>query len=246
MKNLLKKSENTKSTGLILPAHIAIIMDGNRRWAKGKQLLSMFGHREGIKALHNVTKYANKIGVKYLTVYAFSTENWNRKKNEVDFLMRLIQDSIEAEVEEMNKDNVKFNVIGFCEELSPHLFKLLQDSAEKTKTNTGLSLRVAINYGSRAEITSAVKEIANDVLENKISVKEITPELISSKLFTGNIPDPDLLIRTGGEQRVSNYLLWQCAYTEIYTTDTLWPDFNERALDKAIEEYSHRQRRFGV
>ena len=246
MKNLLTKSEDTKSIRKLLPNHIAIIMDGNRRWAQSKNLPSMLGHREGVQALKKVTRYASDLGIKYLTVYAFSTENWNRKKDEVDFLMYLIQEAIQNEFEEMHQNNVKLNVIGFYEDLPKPLPKVLNDAIEKTKNNTGLNLQVAINYGSRAEITHAIKEITKKVLANEIKIEDINDETISNTLLTKNIPDPDLLIRTGGEQRISNYLLWQCAYTEFYSTETLWPAFDGNELDKAIEEFNRRQRRYGV
>lgn len=240
------KLENTELSKRILPSHIAIIMDGNRRWAKQKNLPSMFGHREGVQALKRITRYSNDIGIKYLTVYAFSTENWNRKKDEVDFLMYLIQEAIQNEFNELHENNVQLNVVGFYKELPAPLPKVLNDAIEKTKNNTGLKLQVAINYGSRAEIINAVKEIAKKVKLNEIKIEDIDSELISKNLLTKNIPDPELLIRTGGEQRISNYLLWQCAYTEFYSTETLWPAFDAKELDKAIEEFNKRQRRFGV
>ena len=247
MKDLLTKSNNTSEEKRIIQAHIAIIMDGNRRWAKSKNLPTMFGHREGVQTLKKITRYANDfLGVKYLTVYAFSTENWNRKKDEVDFLMFLVQDALQREIDEMHKENVRIRFIGFYEELPAPLPKVLDDAMEKTKNNTGINLNVALNYGSRAEITSAVKEIAKKVKSDEIKIDDITSELISKNLLTKDIPDPDLLIRTGGEQRISNYLLWQCAYTEFYSTDALWPTFDTNELEKAIEEFNKRQRRFGV
>ena len=246
MKDLLTNKDKTSIIQTVLPVHIAIIMDGNRRWAQSKNLPHIFGHREGVQALKKITRYASDLGIKYLTVYAFSTENWNRKKDEVDFLMYLIQEAIQNEFEEMHQNNVKLNVIGFYEELPKPLPKVLNDAMEKTKNNTGLNLQVAINYGSRAEIVFAVKGIVKDILENKIKIEDINPELISLRLLTKNIPDPDLLIRTGGEQRISNYLLWQCAYTEFYSTDALWPSFDTKEMDKAIEEFHRRQRRYGV
>lgn len=246
MKDLLSKFEDVESSKRILPAHIAIIMDGNRRWAQNKNLPSIFGHREGVQALKKITRYSSDIGIKYLTVYAFSTENWNRKKDEVDFLMYLIQETFENEFEEMHQNNVRLNVIGFYEELPKPLPKTVENAINRTKNNTGLNLQVAINYGSRAEIAFAVKEIAKKVLIKEIKIDDITQDIINNHLLTKNIPDPDLLIRTGGEQRISNYLLWQCAYTEFYSTDTLWPSFDSKELDKAIEEFNKRQRRFGI
>lgn len=246
MAKSLPKLQDTELQNKILPNHIAIIMDGNRRWAQGKNMPSMFGHREGVQTLKKITKYASDIGIKYLTVYAFSTENWNRKKDEVDFLMFLIQEAIQNEFEEMHQNNVKLSVIGFYENLPNPLPKVLNDAMEKTKNNTGLKLQVAINYGSRAEIVNAVKEIAKKVKSGEMQIEDISPEIVSENLLTKNVPDPELLIRTGGEQRISNYLLWQSAYTEFYCTEALWPAFDEKELDKAIDEYSKRQRRFGV
>ena len=246
MKEVLPKLDTNKTKEIILPTHIAIIMDGNRRWAKNKNLPSMFGHKEGVQALKKITRYASDIGIKYLTVYAFSTENWSRKKDEVDFLMFLIQEAIQNEFEEMHQNNVKLNVIGFYEDLPKPLPQVLNDAINKTKNNTGLNLQVAINYGSRAEMVYAIKEIANKILKKELNLDDITPELITANLLTKNTPDPDLLIRTGGEQRISNYLLWQCAYTEFYSTDALWPSFDSKELDKAIEEFNKRQRRYGV
>ncbi len=246
MAKSLPKLQDTELQNKILPNHIAIIMDGNRRWAQGKNMPSMFGHREGVQTLKKITRYANDIGIKHLTVYAFSTENWNRKKDEVDFLMFLIQEAIQNEFEEMHQNNVRLNVIGFYENLPNPLPKVLNDAMEKTKNNTGLKLQVAINYGSRAEIVHAVKEIAKKVQAGEIKIDDISSEAVSENLLTKNIPDPELLIRTGGEQRISNYLLWQSAYTEFYCTETLWPAFNEKEFNKAIGEYNKRQRRFGV
>lgn len=245
MKEILKKINHGISKNNVLPLHIAIIMDGNRRWAKSKNLPHIFGHREGVQALKRVTRHAGELGIKYLTVYAFSTENWNREKNEVDFLMYLIQEAIQNEFNETHENNVKINVIGFYKDLPNPLPKVLDNAIEKTKNNTGLNLQVAINYGSRAEIVHAVKEITKKALANELKIEDINLETVSNNLFTKNIPDPDLVIRTGGEQRISNYLLWQCAYTEFYSTETLWPDFNGNEIDKAIEEFNNRQRRFG-
>ena len=246
MKEVLSKSDTIQSEKLILPTHIAVIMDGNRRWAKNKNLPSMFGHKEGVQALKKITRYANDLGIKYLTVYAFSTENWNRKKDEVDFLMYLIQEAIQNEFEEMHQNNVKLNVIGFYEDLPKPLPQVLNNAIERTKNNTGLNLQVAINYGSQAEIIHAIKEITKQVVNKNLNIEDITSDLVTANLLTKHIPDPDLLIRTGGEQRISNYLLWQCAYTEFYSTDALWPSFDSKELDKAIEEFNKRQRRYGV
>ena len=246
MSDLLTKENKTTTQKKILPTHIAIIMDGNRRWALNKGLPYIVGHREGVQALKRTTRYASDIGIKYLTVYAFSTENWNRKKDEVDFLMYLIKEAIQNEFQEMKENNVKLNVIGFYKELPAPLPEILDGAMRDTKNSTGLNLQVALNYGSRAEITNAVKEIVKKVTSGKIKIEDISQEDITQNLLTKNIPDPELLIRTGGEQRISNYLLWQCAYTEFYSTETLWPDFGSKDLDKAIEEFNLRQRRFGI
>ena len=247
MEDILTKNNTTNKEKRVIPAHIAIIMDGNRRWAKNKNLPSMLGHREGVQALKKITRYANDVlGVKYLTVYAFSTENWNRKKDEVDFLMFLVQDALQKEIDELHSENVRIRFIGVLNEVPDPLPKILNAAVEKTKNNTGINLNVALNYGSRAEITNAVKEITKKVISNEIKMDDITPELISKNLLTKDIPDPDLLIRTGGEQRISNYLLWQCAYTEFYSTNALWPAFDSSELEKAINEFNKRQRRFGV
>jgi len=221
--------------------HIAIIMDGNRRWAKEHFLPSMMGHKKGVDALKKITKACDDFKVKYLTLYAFSTENWNRKQEEVDFLMDLLATTLKSELKELNENNVKMNFIGDLDKLNQNLQNILAESRELTKNNTGVVLTVAINYGARDEITHAIKNIIKDGKKEN----EITKELISSYLYTKNIPDPDLLIRTSGEKRISNYLLWQIAYSEIYITDTYWPEFDKEQLSKAIIEFGLRQRRYG-
>ena len=221
--------------------HIAIIMDGNRRWAKDKNLPSAMGHKKGVDALKNILRACNDFGIKYLTVYAFSTENWNRKQEEVDFLMDLVAVTLTNELEEMHKEGVKISFVGDLTRLSPKLNKVIDNSIEKTKNNSGVNLQIALNYGSRDEITNAVRKIIKD----NISPEEITQELISKYLYTHNIPDPDLLIRTGGEKRISNYLLWQIAYSEIIVVDEYWPDFDKNVLARCIEEFGRRQRRYG-
>ena len=222
-------------------SHIAIIMDGNRRWAKEHLLPSMMGHKKGVDALKKVTRACDDFGIKYLTLYAFSTENWNRKKEEVDFLMDLLATTLKNELKELNENNVKMNFIGDLKALNPNLQNILDESKETTKNNTGVILTVAINYGSRDEIVNAVKSIVKDGIKEE----EITQELISKYLYTSNLPDPDLLIRTSGEKRISNYLLWQIAYSEIYITETYWPEFDKIALSEAIIEFAKRQRRWG-
>ncbi len=231
-------SQTVKETNL---QHIAIIMDGNRRWAKEKNLPSAMGHKKGVDALKKTLRACNDFGIKYLTVYAFSTENWNRKKEEVDFLMELLAITLTNELAEMHAEGVVISFIGDTTKLSEKLQKILQNSVETTKNNTGVHLQIAFNYGARDEIVHAVKNIA----AKGIKPEDITEDLISENLYTKNIPDPDLLIRTGGEMRISNYLLWQIAYSEIYITKQYWPEFDKNSLVIAIEEFHNRQRRFG-
>lgn len=225
--------------------HIAIIMDGNRRWAKQHNLPSQAGHRAGVKSLKTAVKLFKEFGIKYLTVYAFSTENWGRKKEEVDFLMSLLAETFKIELNDLHKNNVKITILGDLSQLNKNLQRVLLNSVETTANNTALNLQLAINYGSRNELRNAMKDIAEDVKLGNINTSDINEELISNYLYTKDIPDPDLLIRTGGEKRISNYLLWQIAYSELYITDALWPDFNKEELEKAIQEFSGRNRRFG-
>ena len=225
--------------------HIAIIMDGNRRWAKQKNLPSAFGHKKGVDALKTVTRACDDFGVKYLTVYAFSTENWNRKQEEVDFLMDLLGQTIKNELKEMHENGVVISFIGDLTKLNTKLQEILHNAVDVTKNNTGVRLQIAFNYGSRDEMVHAVKSIASKIKTGEINPDEITENTISENLYTKEIPDPDVLIRTGGEMRVSNYLLWQIAYSEFYVTDMLWPDFDKKALSCAIEDFHSRQRRFG-
>lgn len=224
-----------------VPAHIAIIMDGNRRWAKEHNLPSAMGHKKGVDALKETLRACNDFGVKYLTVYAFSTENWKRKKEEVDFLMELLAMTLTNELAEMNKEGVVISFIGDIKKLSTKLQKILENSVETTKNNTGVHLQIAFNYGARDEILHAVKSI----VAKGLKPDEITEDTISENLYTKGIPNPDLLIRTGGEMRVSNYLLWQIAYSEILVVDEFWPEFGRENLKNAIEEFNTRQRRFG-
>lgn len=231
-------SQTVKETNL---QHIAIIMDGNRRWAKEKNLPSAMGHKKGVDALKATLRACKDFGIKYLTVYAFSTENWNRKKEEVDFLMELLAITLTNELAEMHSEGVIISFIGDISKLSDKLQKILANSVETTKNNTGVHLQIAFNYGSRDEIVHAVKNIVTQ----GIKPDDITEDLISENLYTKNIPDPDLLIRTGGEMRISNYLLWQIAYSEIYITKQYWPEFDKNSLTLAIEEFHNRQRRFG-
>ncbi len=227
-----------KETGL---SHIAIIPDGNRRWAKEHLLPSVMGHKKGVEALKNIVKACAEFDVKYLTMYAFSTENWNRKKEEVDYLMNLLASTIKNELNELHENNVKLSFLGNLKQLNPELQNILAHASEKTKDNNGVNLNIAINYGSRDEITNAVKNIVS----KGYKTEEITQDLISQNLYTNEIPDPDLLIRTSGEKRISNYLLWQIAYSEIYITDKYWPEFDKTELELAIQEFAKRQRRWG-
>jgi undecaprenyl diphosphate synthase len=225
--------------------HIAIIMDGNRRWAKKHKLPSTSGHSAGVKSFKNIVKACAEFGIEYLTVFAFSTENWGRKKEEVDFLMFLFGETIKKELNELNKNNVRVRIIGNLGALSGDLQMRFKEAMDVTANNTGLNLQIAINYGSREEICQAVSLIAADVKAGRINPEDVSDELISSYLYTSEIPDPDLLIRTSGEQRLSNYMLWQSAYTEIYITNVNWPDFSKSELEKAVNEYVKRDRRFG-
>lgn len=221
--------------------HIAIIMDGNRRWAKEKNLPSAMGHKKGVDSLKNILRTCNDFSIKYLTVYAFSTENWNRKKEEVEFLMNLVAVTLTNELAEMHKENVQIHFIGDLTKLSDKLQKILANAVETTKNNTGVVLQIALNYGSRDEIVHAVQKI----VESGVKSDEIDEQLISENLYTAGVPDPDILIRTGGEQRISNYLLWQIAYSEIIIRREFWPDFDKNSLKDSILEFGKRQRRYG-
>ncbi len=225
--------------------HIAIIMDGNRRWAKERNLDTKLGHKEGAKTLEKIVRYANSIGIKIITVYAFSTENWKRSKEEVGALMLLLQNYLEDYSKRADTENIKINVLGDITPLSNGLQKSINKAIERTKNNTGIIFNIAFNYGGRDEITRAVKIIAEDVKQGKIDIEDIDENLISSNLYTKNLPDPDLLIRTSGEIRTSNFLPWQIVYSEFYFTNKYWPDFTEKDLDEAIEEYNRRNRKFG-
>ena len=225
-----------------LPVHIAIIMDGNRRWAKEKSLETKQGHKEGAENLKRIAKYANEIGIKYLTVYAFSTENWKRTEEEVGALMFLLKWYLDDLLNSSDLDNV----LGDITRLDPGIQKLILKLEDKTKDYTGLKLNIAFNYGGRDEITRAVKSIATSVKNNEISVEDINEDLISNNIYTAGMPDPDLLIRPGGEKRISNFLPWQLSYTEFIFTDKYWPDFNRDDLDEAILEFERRNRKFGA
>lgn len=226
--------------------HIAIIMDGNRRWAKEKNLPSAFGHKKGVDSLKTTMRACDDFGIKYLTVYAFSTENWNRKKEEVDFLMNLLGETIKNELKEMHENGVVINFIGDLTKLSPKLQGILSHAVDVTKNNTGVHLQIAFNYGSRDEIVHAVKNISQKVKSGELKLEDISEETISKNLYTKEIPDPDLLIRTGGEMRVSNYLLWQIAYSEFLVIKKYWPEFDKQTLAEAVIEFKQRQRRYGA
>ena len=228
-----------------VPAHIAVIMDGNGRWAKKRSLPRVAGHHEGMKTVRKITKLANHLGISVLTLYAFSTENWKRPKIEVDFLMRLPEEFLSTFLPELIEENVRVEMMGYQDNLPKHTLEAITKAKEATKHNTGLVLNFALNYGSRAEIVDAVKDIAAQVAAGTLEVSDITEAHITGGLMTNNLPEPDLLIRTSGEVRLSNFMLWQLAYTELWFTETLWPDFSEDCLLEAIEVYQKRNRRYG-
>lgn len=231
---------------LKIPNHVAIIMDGNGRWAKKKRMPRNFGHTQGSKTLEKICEEAYKIGIKYLTVYAFSTENWIRPKEEVDALMKLLKTYLSTSIKTSMKNNMRVRIIGDKSDLPEDFRKNIEELEEASKNNTGLNFQVAINYGGRDELLRAAKALSMDIKENKADIDHIDEEAFSKYLDTNDIPDPDLLIRTSGEQRLSNFLLWQLAYTEFYFPDVLWPDFNKKELIKAVEYYSSRNRKFGA
>lgn len=226
-----------------IPAHIAIIMDGNGRWAKSKGLPRTAGHVEGVATVKRITEEATRLGVKYLTVYAFSTENWNRPMPEVEALMNLVLTNLEEEI--FMKNNVRFRMIGEIGRLPQSVARRLQECMDSTAANTGMTMVIALSYSSRWEIARAARLIADEVRNGTLQADDIDEDCISSHLMTDFMPDPDLMIRTGGELRISNYLLWQSAYTEFYFTDEFWPDFTEESLHRAILAYQQRQRRYG-
>ena len=228
-----------------IPQHVAIILDGNGRWAKAKGMPRNYGHAQGSKIVEKICEEAWCMGIKYLTVYAFSTENWNRPKEEVNALMKLLRNYMKTCLKTAAKNDMKVRVIGDITKLDEDIQKRILELEEATKNNGGLNFQIAINYGSRDEITRAVRTLAEDVKEGKLMPEEVNEACIERYLDTHDIPDPDLLIRTSGEQRLSNYLLWQLAYTEFYFTDVPWPDFSKQELEKAIEQYNRRDRRYG-
>jgi len=238
LRELIKKNAN-------LPVHIAIIMDGNGRWAKQRSLPRVAGHREGINSVRELTRVCGEIGIKHLTLYTFSTENWGRPKTEVSALMNLLLTSIRKEIDNLDKNNVKLTTIGAFEDLPKSARKGVEEGIELTKNNTGLNLNLALSYGSRQEIIQAVRHIAKMVDLGKLKIEDINLEKFECLLYTNEMPDPDFLIRTGGDFRVSNFLLWQIAYSEIYVTDAFWPAFREKELLEAILEFQSRERRYG-
>lgn len=229
-----------------LPRHVAIIMDGNGRWAKSRELDRSEGHRYGAESVKKVVRAAGQIGVEYLTLYAFSSENWSRPAKEVEAIMELLVFMVQRETPELMKNNVKLLAIGEIDQFKPEVRKSLQASIDATAENTGLNLVLALSYSSKHEILNAVKSIATKLIDGKIKLEQIDEKLFDQSLFTSKMPDPDLLIRTSGEQRISNFLLWQIAYSEFYFTQTFWPDFDENSFFEAVLEYQNRERRFGM
>ena len=238
-------TENEKKS---LPMHVAIIPDGNRRWAKAKGYPVKYGHRQGANTFKEIVRYAGELGIKYISFYAFSTENWKRSPSEVESLMDLLGGFLKNSEKELgkDKDKIKIMVSGKIDRLSPELQKEINRIEEETKENTGIIVNICINYGGRDEILECTKQICRKVVEKEINIDEIDENVFNSHLFTKGLPDPDLLIRTSGEIRISNFLLWQLAYTELYFTEKFWPDFDKKDFDAALKEYVKRQRRFGA
>lgn len=244
-KILNNKNKSVKICDLPLPQHIAIIMDGNGRWAKKRHLNRSAGHIAGASNVEKIAKYANKLGIKYLTVYAFSTENWKRPEEEISNLMNIFRKYLKKYIKAINEDNIKLRFIGDISSLSPDIQKMIEELTILCENASGMVVNIAINYGSRSEITRATREIAKAVLDKKLNPSDINDSTIENFLYTAQQPDVDLVIRTSNEFRTSNFLLWQSAYAEYYITDVLWPDFNSKCLDEALIAYSHRNRRFG-
>lgn len=231
---------------LVMPRHVAIILDGNGRWAKNKKMPRNYGHMQGSKSVEKICEEAHRMGIRYLTVYAFSTENWKRPKDEVDALMKLLKNYMRECLKTSAKNNMRVRVIGDTAPLDDDIRIRIKELEEASAENTGLNFQVALNYGSRDEILRAVSKLAEDISSGSLSLEQLNEELFSKYLDTKGIPDPDLLIRTSGEQRISNFLLWQMAYTEFYFTDVLWPDFTKEELIKAVRHYNSIERRFGA
>ncbi len=243
---LKKKQKNEKQDEIEnVPKHVAIIMDGNGRWAEKKGLPRVAGHKEGVHVVNKIVRAASNANVEVLTLFAFSTENWKRPKPEVDFLMKLPKEFLHIYLPEIMENNVKINTIGEIDELPKHAKSAFDYAMEKTKNNTGMILNFALNYGGRFEIIQAIKHLVNDMETSKVSSEVLDEKLFSRYLYTNDFRDPDLLIRTSGEKRLSNFLLWQCAYSEFWFTDVLWPDFDEQVFHEALNEYQHRKRRYG-
>ena len=228
-----------------LPSHIAVIMDGNGRWASGKGVPKLSGHKAGMEALKKIVRKSGEIGLKYLTVYAFSTENWKRSEEEVGGIFQILVYYMEREIKEIHRQNVKVNILGDYSVIPKKAEKSVREAVELTKKNTGLQFNIALNYGGRDEITRAVKKIADEVINGRMTVEDIDESAVAGMLYTAGMPDPDLIIRTSGELRLSNFLLWQSAYSEFYFTDCLWPDFDEEQYLEAIRNYQHIKRNFG-
>lgn len=229
-----------------MPKHIGIIMDGNRRWAKEKGKPISYGHKEGAKTLEKIVRYANKIGLEYITVYAFSTENWKRAEDEVKALMLLLQSYLDDYAKRADTENIRVKILGDISVLSTGMQKSIQNCMERTKNNTGVTFNIALNYGGRDELIKAMKQIAEEVKNKEMQIDDITEELVANHLYTKNQPEPDLIIRTSGEKRLSGFLTWQSVYTEILFMDKKWPDFEEKDLEEAIIEYQKRKRNFGA
>ena len=229
-----------------LPKHIAIIMDGNGRWAKKKGNMRIFGHKSGVNGVKEASEACAELGIDYLTLYAFSTENWNRPKLEVTALMELLVSTINSETDTLIKNNIRLSTIGQLNDLPKKTYNKLMEAIDKTKDNDGLTLILALSYSSKTEIISAIKDIATKCVNNELNPNDINESVLENSLYTSGIPNPDLLIRTSGEQRISNFLLWQIAYTELYFTDVLWPDYNKEELYKALYDYQTRERRYGL
>lgn len=235
-------TELVQSCGL---KHVAIIMDGNRRWAKQKHLPTLLGHKKGVDTLRTLVRYGSDHGLKALTVYAFSTENWQRSTEEVGYLMRLFVEALSLELAELHRNNVQIRFIGNLPDLPKDLFELIESAHAQTAQNTGLKLQIATNYGGRQEITHATRLLCEEVRQGTLNPEDVTEALIQNRLYTQGLPDLDLLIRTGGDSRISNYLLWQAAYAEFYVTETLWPDFGPQAFEQAVTAFAQRERRYG-
>lgn len=248
MKRMVLSSAQQETARLIRECklrHVACIMDGNRRWAKKRLLPTLLGHKQGVDTLRNLVRYASDAGLEALTVYAFSTENWQRGDEEVSYLMKLFLEALAAELDALHQNNVRIRFIGDLLPLPSALTQLIQDAHDKTSRNSGLKLQIATNYGGRQEILQAAQALARQVQAGSLHPDDLSEELISQRLYTHDLPDLDMLIRTGGDARISNYLLWQAAYAELYFTDALWPDFTTDAFDEAVREFARRERRYG-